>query len=86
VGEYFKRIHPAGKAGRTGPAEIPEKSIDGISGNNYPNADEARDEEPVDLLCRNPLFLYEAPLLRHQSPVRGRGALGYNNSDLREIV
>jgi hypothetical protein len=29
-------------------------------------------------------FLYEAPLLRHQSPVGGRGALGYNDSDLRE--
>ena len=29
-----------------------------------------------------PLFLYEAPLLRHQSLVGGRGALGYNDSYL----
>jgi len=33
-----------------------------------------------------PLFLYEAPLLRHQSPVGGQGALGYNDSDILENV
>ena len=40
----------------------------------------------IKLLGRKPLFLYEAPLLRHQSPVRGRGALGYNDSDVLEIL
>jgi hypothetical protein len=33
-----------------------------------------------------PLFLYDAPLMRHQSPVGGRGERGYNDSELLEIV
>jgi|GEM_PF-5299415 len=40
----------------------------------------------IAIFMGKPRFLYDAPLLNQPCPVGGRGALGYNDSDLLEIV